>query len=37
MLNDKHYPETLGQSEFDYGLFTNLPKILLAGDFSIKN
>ena len=28
MTNEKHFPKTLSQWEFDYGLFTNLPKII---------
>ena len=33
MTNEKHFPKTIGQWEFDYGLFTNLPRIILACDF----
>ena len=34
MTNEKHFPKTIGQWEFDYGFFTNLPRIILACDFS---
>ena len=34
MTNEKHFPKTIGQWEFDYDFFTNLPKIILACDFS---
>ena len=34
MTNEKHFPKTINQWEFDYGLFTNLPRILVARDFS---
>ena len=30
----KHFAKTISQWEFDYGLFTNLPRIILACDFS---
>ena len=33
-LNFYHFPETISQWEFDYGLFTNLPRIIVACDFS---
>ena len=26
--NEKHFPKTISQYEFDYGLFTNLPRII---------
>ena len=28
LTNEKHFPKILSQWEFDYGLFTNLPKII---------
>ena len=31
---NKHFPKTINQWEFDYGLFTNLPRIIVARDFS---
>ena len=34
LTNEKHFLKTLSQSEFDYGLFTNLPRIIVACDFS---
>ena len=34
MTNEKHFPKTMSQWEFDYGLFTNLPKIVKFTDFS---
>ena len=34
MTNGKHFPKTLSQWEFDYGLPTNLPGITVACDFS---
>ena len=34
MTNEKHFPRTMNQWEFDYGLFTNLPRIIVARDFS---
>ena len=30
----KTFPKTISQWEFDYGLFTNLPRIIVARDFS---
>ena len=30
----KHFPKTISQWEIDYGLFTNLPRIIVACDFS---
>ena len=30
MTNEKHFPKTISQWEFDYGLFTNLPRIIVA-------
>ena len=30
----KHFPNTISQKEFNYGLFTNLPRIIVACDFS---
>ena len=30
----KHFPKTISQREFNYGLFTNLPRINVARDFS---
>ena len=32
--NEKHFPKTIGKWEFDYGLFTILPRIIVACDFS---
>ena len=34
LTNEKHFPRTMNQWEFDYGLFTNLPRIIVARDFS---
>ena len=34
MTNEKHFPKTISQWEFDYGLFTNIPKIVKFTDFS---
>ena len=34
MTNEKHFPKSISQWEFDYGLFTNLPGIIVACDFS---
>ena len=34
MANEKHFPKTISQWEFDCGLFTNLPRIIVACDFS---
>ena len=34
MTNEKHFPKTISQWEFDFGLFTNLPRIIVARDFS---
>ena len=34
MTNEKHFPKTISQWEFDYGLFTNLPRIIIPHDFS---
>ena len=34
MTNEKHCPKTLSQWEFDYGLFTNLPRAFVPHDFS---
>ena len=31
--NEKHFPKTISQWEFDYGLFTNLPRIVKFIDF----
>ena len=31
----KTFPKAINQWEFDYGLFTNLPKIIFAYDFSL--
>ena len=33
MTNEKQFPKTISQWEFDYGLFTNLPRIIVACDF----
>ena len=30
----KRFPKTISHREFDYGLFTILPRIIVAGDFS---
>ena len=30
MTNEKHFPKTTSQWEFDYGLLTNLPRIIAA-------
>ena len=34
MTNKRHFPKTIRQWEFDYGLFTNLPRVSLTCDFS---
>ena len=34
MTNENHSPKTISQWDFDYGLFTNLPTIIVACDFS---
>ena len=31
---EKHFPKTISQYEFDCGLFTNLPTIIVACNFS---
>ena len=33
MTNEKHFPKTISLWEFDYGLFTNLLRIIVACDF----
>ena len=30
---EKHFLKTISQWEFDYGFFTNLPRIIVTGDF----
>ena len=34
MTNEKHFPKIISQWEFDFRLFTNLPRIIVARDFS---
>ena len=34
MTNEKHFLKTISQWEFDYGLFTNLLRIIVVCDFS---
>ena len=34
MNNEKHFPKIINQWDFDYGLFTSLPKIVKFSDFS---
>ena len=34
LTNEKHFPKTISISEFDYGFFTNLPRIIVDCDFS---
>ena len=34
LTNEKNFPKTISQSEFNYGMFTNLPKIIIAYNFS---
>ena len=34
MANENHFPKTISQRDFDYGSFTNLPKIVKFTDFS---
>ena len=34
MTNEKHFPKTISQWDFDYSLFTNLPRIIVTYDFS---
>ena len=31
--NEKHFPKTIGQWDFDYGLFANLSRIVKFIDF----
>ena len=33
MTSEKHFPKTVSQLEFSFGLFTNLPIIIVARDF----
>ena len=33
LTNEKNFPKTISQWEFDYGMFTNLPKIIIAYNF----
>ena len=37
MTNENHFPKTISQWEFDYGLFTNLPTIIVARNFSLSS
>ena len=34
LTNEKHFPKTISQWEFNYGLFTNLLRIIIPQDFS---
>ena len=34
MTHEKHLPKIMSQWEFDYALFTNLPRIIVARNFS---
>ena len=34
LTNKKHFPKTISQREFGYGLFTKLPRIIVTCDFS---
>ena len=34
MTNEKHFPKTIGQCKLNYGLFTNLTRIVATCDFS---
>ena len=34
LTNEKHFPKIISQWELNYGLFTNLPRIIVACDFS---
>ena len=34
LTNEKHFPKSISQWGFDYGLFINLPRIIVACDFS---
>ena len=34
LTNENHFPKTISQWKFDYGLFTNLLTIIVACDFS---
>ena len=34
MSRENYFPKSISQQEFDYGLFTNLPRIIVACDFS---
>ena len=37
MTKEKHFPKNISQWEFDYGLFTNLPIIIVARNFSLSS
>ena len=37
LINEKHFPKTISQWELDYGLFTNLPRIIDAWNFSLSS
>ena len=34
MTNEKKFPKTINQWEFDYGFFTDFPRIIVTWDFS---
>ena len=34
LTSQKHFPKTMTQREFGYGLFTNLARIIVVCDFS---
>ena len=34
LTNEKHFPKSISQYKFYYGLFTNLPRIIVTYDFS---
>ena len=34
LTNEKHFPNTISQWEFHYGLFTNLLRIIVAYNFN---
>ena len=37
LTNEKHFPKTLNQWKFGYGLFTKLPRIIVVSDFSLSS
>ena len=37
LTSEKHFPKSKSQKEFDYGLLTKLPRVILADDFSLNS